>query len=383
MDESKSKSIGARWILPVDQPPLRDASLTLQAGVIRSVNPSGRTNADDDLGEVVLIPKFVNAHTHLEFSDLTQPIGQPGMPITDWIPQVVATRQRAARSPREAVGDGIRQSRDSGTIAIGEIATSPWFHDFEFDNLVMTCFVERLGNQEHQCESTIAEARQWLSNVQGSCRTGISPHAPYSLHDDLFNGLVEWAVADNIPVAMHLAESREELRWLADGSGPFRDMLESMNALGEIPGHRRPMHYLDPLARTSSALIVHGNYLSGDELDFIARHDHLHLVYCPRTHEFFEHDPWPLNEAIGRGINVAIGTDSLASNPDLGVRGELVTIKSQFPGLDPAVILAMGTIQGAKALGIEQRVGSLTAGKLAEYLVFPATNDDPWASLFE
>ncbi len=383
MFQPQGKSLGARWLITLDGPPLHNASITIVDGFIQSLTPGGRSSADEDLGEVVLIPKFVNAHTHLEFSDLSRPVGQPGIAITEWIPQVVAARQTASASPIAAVTEGIRQLQETGTIAIGEIATSPWFQELEFEEMLVTCFVERLGNQEDQIESRFAEAREWLDVKLDWCRIGISPHAPYSLHPDLFARLIDWAVADGLPLAMHIAESREELQWLADGAGPFREMLESLNALGVVPRERRPLDYLKSLARAPSALIVHGNYLADDELDFIARHKNLHVVYCPRTHQFFQHEPWPLKKMLERGINVALGTDSRASSPDLDMQAELRTIRDAHPQVAPETLLDMATLSGARALGVADQIGSLSPGKRAEFLCLPAASlDDAWTAVF-
>ncbi len=125
---------------------------------------------------------------------------------------------------------------------------------------------------------------------------------------------------------MHLAESPEELRLLSHGDGPFRDLLADRSMWDEsaIPAGTRPLDYLRMLAAAPKALVVHGNYLSAEELQFLATHAaSMSLVYCPRTHGFFEHSPYPLRQALDLGVRVAIGTDSRASNPDLSLLAEL------------------------------------------------------------
>jgi cytosine/adenosine deaminase-related metal-dependent hydrolase len=375
-------SWGARWIVPIDRPPLQDAALTIRGGRIAEIIPGGRSRADRDLGEVAILPGLVNAHTHLEFSSLTEPLGYQGIPLTMWILEVVGWR--AGQSPadrQQAVRCGLQESTRCQTACLGEIATAPWFHDTGLRHgPARCCFVERLGTDPHDSDKLIAEGKRWLADYSetGHALAGISPHAPYSLSDRLLNGLIQWAVDDGLPVAMHLAESRDELQWLQSGDGPFRDLLETLRVPVPQSSGRRPLHYLQALARATCGLVIHGNYLAADELDFVARHRNLHLVYCPRTHAWFGHDRWPLRDALRRRINVAVGTDSRASNPDLNVLEELRQIRRSFPGLSPKTILEMGTINGARALQRADQLGTLSPGKVGEFLALPVPpTDDP------
>ena len=385
------KSIGARWIIPVASPPLRDAAMVIAGGLIREIVPDGRGSADVDAGDVAILPRLVNAHTHLEFSHLPSPIGQPGIAITDWIPQVIAHRRAMGPGSdvHQAVLQGIDECWNTGTGAIGEIATSPWFLKTRARvDCQIAWFLERLGNRPADVDDRMDEARTWLdafSNGSGAARSGfvagLSPHSPYSTHDGLFEQLVELAVHRRLPLAMHLAETKEELQWLTDSDGPFAAMLESLGALPDHPQWRRPMDYLQLLARAHRCLVIHGNYLAPNELDFIGQNrNRMHLVYCPRTHEFFGHERWPLPEVLQRGINVAVGTDSRASNPDLNLWSELRTITRLFPDVPGSTILEMGTVGGARALGLEDRMGTLQPGRRAMYWTMPAgdTDSDEW-----
>ena len=200
---SKPQSWGARWIVPMDRPPVQNASLIVVDGVIQEIREGQRSTAETDLGEVAIIPSLVNAHTHLEFSSLHYPLGQPGMPITDWIRQVVSWRSRQSEPAiRAAIITGLHESRSVGCQCLGEIASTPWFNQFEtngddaISGLDLRVFVERLGTVPADSQSGIDEARQWLQekNRDNTLRHGISPHAPYSLCDELFEGLIRWSL---------------------------------------------------------------------------------------------------------------------------------------------------------------------------------------------
>ena len=177
---------------------------------------------------------------------------------------------------------------------------------------------------------------------------------------------------------MHLAESREELELLRDGTGPFRELLDerSMWDPQAIPRGSRPLDYLRMLADAPRALVIHGNYLDDEELAFLgANRERMSLVYCPRTHAYFFHPPYPLGRALAAGVHVALGTDSRASNPDLSLLEEMRFVMRSHPAIGPYSILHMGTLAGAEALGRDGQVGSIAVGKLANLVAVPIPND--------
>ena len=156
-------------------------------------------------------------------------------------------------------------------------------------------------------------------------------------------------------------------------------MLQRFNAWDPqmISRETRPLDYLRPLSTVNRGLVIHGNYLDATEFDWLQNHPQVSVVYCPRTHAYFQHTPHPWRELLDRGVNVALGTDSRGSNPDLSLWREMLLLAMTFPDVDPALILAMGTRSGAVALGCESKAGTLEPGKPAELacVPLPATHD--------
>ncbi len=154
-----------------------------------------------------------------------------------------------------------------------------------------------------------------------------------------------------------------------------------------IPHGSRPLDYLHQLGRSHRALVVHGNYLDDEELEYLAAHaDRMSLVYCPRTHAYFRHQRYPLAKAMTLGVNVALGTDSRASNPDLNMWNELRYVAEHHAEISREEVLRLGTVYGARALGREDEVGSLTPGKLANLAVVALPDreeNDPYGLLFD
>lgn len=364
--------VTARWVFPVSSPPIEHGVVEIANGVIVAVHNRHQPRALD-LGNVALIPGLINAHTHLEFSDLAEPV-QPALPFTEWIRSLVGVR-RTTPATRDVVQQGLAECQASGICSVGEIATQDWASaDYSYSGLRVTAFRELIGLRAERIDVQLEVARNWLTPAQPpgeSVTRGLSPHAPYSVHPDLYRDLVRLAAEHHAPVAVHLAETTSELELLSHGTGEFVEMLKRFNAWDEkaIPAGRRPLDYLIPLASLSHSLVIHGNYLQTGEIEWLAEHPQVSVIYCPRTHAFFRHAPHPWLQLLSRGVNVALGTDSRGSNPDLVVWREMQFLVQKFPQVDPASILELGTLAGAKALGQDASLGSLEPGKQAKLAV--------------
>jgi len=390
-ERSSTISITARYVFPVAGPPLAGGCVTIRGERIESVGPQPVADAVD-LGNVAILPGLVNTHTHLEFSDLDAPLGKPGMPLPEWIRLVVAARRAAAADSAAAIARGLAESARCGTTTIGEIATGGWSEPaLRNAPAELVAFYETIGLTADRVAERLADAEQFVTRTHEAVgwRGGLSPHAPYSVHPELVVGLARLASSAGLPVAMHLAETREELELLRTGGGPFREMLVALGAWDPtaIPRGTRILEYLQVLAAAPRALVIHGNYLESDEIEYIAMHpQRMAVVYCPRTHAYFGHERYPLARLLALGASVALGTDSRASNPDLSVLAEMRHVARQFPAISPEMVLRLGTIAGARALGCADEVGTLEAGKLANLAIvsLPAREaDDPHELLFD
>jgi cytosine/adenosine deaminase-related metal-dependent hydrolase len=379
-------TLRARWVLPIDGPPIEGGYVGVSGERIVAV---GRINPGiepvTELGDVILLPGLVNTHTHLEFSGLPRPLGEPETDLPDWIRLVIADRNRGGRNPQTAIAAGLRESLSYGVTTIGEIATAPaHYDDFAASRPTVVQFQEIIGFSAGRVESVFSDVQRRLDATPSP--SGLSPHAPYTMHPQLLERIIRLASQRNVPVAMHLAESREELRLLKTGDGFFRDLLteRSMWDPDAIPAGSRPLDYLKRLAAAPRSLVIHGNYLAEDEIAFIAdQRDRMSVVFCPRTHRWFGHEPYPLEAMIRAGVNICAGTDSRASNPDLNVLAELQSIAMAFPSLAPEEIVQLGTLNGAIALGLADEAGSLTTGKLADFVAMPVRRGaiDPYEEL--
>jgi cytosine/adenosine deaminase-related metal-dependent hydrolase len=348
---------------------LESGTISIEAGRIIAVEPRGARTPDQDLGNVAIIPGLVNAHTHLDLSGLRGKV-PPTPDFIGWLKSILAHRR--AQTPEQVLADagrGLEESLRFGTTLLGDISadgvTWPLLSQAPCWSVL---FRELLGLPDSRAIGARREAERWLQAYPGSerCRIGLSPHAPYSVHQELIRA----SGAAGIPQTIHLAETRTELELLENHSGPFVDFLRDLGVWEESGLAPSPEWVVAHVARSPLALLAHGNYLS-PETPIPANTS---VVYCPRTHAAFGHSAHPFRDFLARGVRVALGTDSLASNPDLDVLAEARFIHDRYPDFPGDQLLRLVTLSGAEALGRDRETGSLEPGKWADLVAVPLPN---------
>ena len=365
----------AKWIVPVEGRPLEGGVIAVHDGRIVTVGGAAPASAID-LGEVAIIPGLVNAHTHLEFSALAEPLS-PELPFTAWLQRVVAYRREYPAVVSQAIEQGLSEAVAGGTTLIGDIATSGWTpQDYLLPGRVgprIVVFQELLGLSPERIEPLQQLAEMHLRDEADGpiARRMLSPHAPYSVHPDVLEHVIQQtATQRGRTLAIHLAETAAERELLASGSGEFRTFLEKMGVWQEhVFGGRSYIDLLEQLSELPRGLIVHGNDLRDQELLRLAQFPHLTMVYCPRTHAAFGHPPHPWLTLLSLGGSVAIGTDSRASNPDVNLWNEVQFLAERFPDVPHHTLLKLATLNGASALGLRSECGSITPGKRADFAI--------------
>jgi aminodeoxyfutalosine deaminase len=361
-------SLTGRWLFPIDGPPLANGVLTIALGRIHAVEPRGTRTADIDLGDVAILPGFVNAHTHLDLSG-SRGLTPPTPDFVAWLRQVIARRRV---EPPEVVAanirNGLHECLDAGTTLIGDIAAGGQSWDILTSAPCRSIvYYELLGLSKVRAHQSWSAAVDWL-RTRGrlqNCRPGLSPHAPYSVRASLFRAALALAAAQRLPIASHLGESLAEAELIEGRKGPMVAFLQDLGVFD--PGGLIPsVSELIALLRTNRHhLVVHGNYLEpGAPIG-----QGINLVYCPRTHHAFGHTPYPLSTFLQAGARIALGTDSLASNPDLSLFREAQFVYAHQPEVAPEKILEMATLNGAVALGWDAECATLTPGKWADLAV--------------
>ena len=367
----------ARYVLPVSGPPLERGTVTVEGDRIAAVLPHGERTADTDFGNAALIPGLVNAHTHLDLSAARGAVPPtPADRFPDWLRAVVAFRRGSSTPVADAVRSGVAESLRYGTTLLGDISTDGTSFGLLAESpLRAVVFREVIGLRQDRFAETWGKYRHWRDTTadRPGTKRGVSPHAPYSTSYCGYRFLT--TVPPHFAAASHVAELPGEADFLATKAGPIRDFLEAIDALDPFVETVSSLRMaLNALGTVPHGLVVHGNYLTPEHVAGFT--PSMTLVVCPRTHAAFGHPrhPWPAFAAAG--VRVAVGTDSLASNPDLDVFAEIRLLRRTNPDAPGPQLLRMATLSGAEALGFAAECGSLDAGKSADFVAVPLPDAD-------
>ena len=351
--------------------------MAIEQGRIAAVS-STPTSGAVDLGSAVILPALVNAHTHFELSYLRDVV-PPATRFLDWIAAIMAARRRYA-DPRDpvilaAARSAIDEARASGTGLVGDVSntlvTVPLLRDAA---MAARVFYELLGFNVADPAARVRQARARL-NDQGQgegggegdrIRVGLAPHAPYSVSPALFSAIRDDLSAHPRDVStVHLGESPEEVEFIADGTGAWRNLLVTLGAWTDAwkaPGVS-PVQYLADMGFLDSrVLVVHGVQLEGGDMARL-RALGATVVSCPRSNRYVGVGDPPLEAFYAMGVTVAFGTDSLASVGDLNLFGELALARQLAPRVPARALLESATRCGAVALGFGDELGTIEVGK--------------------
>jgi cytosine/adenosine deaminase-related metal-dependent hydrolase len=361
----------------------------VDGGRIVALGHRGASGAaqDIELGGVAILPGLVNAHTHLELSYLREEV-PPASQFVNWIRHIMAARRRRP-DPRsgeilDAIDTAIRELHACGTAVVGDISnTLVSYEPLGASELAAVVFYEliRFNAPDPQAFVTAAAAEIAALPPAARVRASLAAHAPYSVAPLVFRAIRAAVDRDAFtPCSVHLAESAEEVEFIMTGGGPWRALLEDVGAWNEAwkPPAVSPVQFLDDAGFLgSNVLAVHGVQMSLDDLGRLKARGTT-LVTCPRSNGHTGAGAPPIQDFYDSGVRVAIGTDSLASSPDLNVFAELAIMRALAPDVAATSLLHSATLQGARALGFDADYGSIEPGKRAALIAVtltPETDD--------
>jgi cytosine/adenosine deaminase-related metal-dependent hydrolase len=364
----------AAWVLPIAGPPIRNGWVSVDAGRIAAVGSWGQTPlSGSGIGgqtPIVILPGLVNAHVHLELSWMRGMV-PPGDAMPAWAARLIGVRRAAGADAPGPIADAIADAQRFGTALVGDVTNSLAACDaLRQSDLDAAVFFELIGFTTPDAPALVADALARLDQVAagGRLRATVAPHAPYSVSPALLRAIA--AAARGRPLSIHLGESPEEVRFLDDGSGAWRDLLERIGAWSPTwqPPACGPVEYLDRLGLVNGTLIaVHATQLDDRQLQTLAGAGAT-VVTCPRSNRWTGAGTPPVSRFYASGVRVAIGTDSLASVDDLSVFAEMAAVRRLAPDVSARRILRSATLDGAAALGFGAELGSIEPGKRARLL---------------
>lgn len=365
--------------MPVTSSPIKNGVVALdENGRVLGVydNDSVPNNVEIERFKGVLIPGFINAHCHLELSYLSGKISRE-QGLVQFITEVMANRGADENIVHDAMVAADRAMYDSGIQAVGDhvnLAVSAKVK--ASSKIIYHTFVEILGLNDEEASQKIDAARD-LEFYFDASRASITLHAPYSCSKALFKAFKKSVSDDNI-VSIHNQESDEENKLFRYKTGDFLDFYKQIGFSSDAfkaQARNSVQTYMSYLPKKNKIILVHNTFTSLKDVDFILRMGKdITMCICPKSNLYIEGVFPKVSIFEQNGCEIAIGTDSLASNDRLNILDELKVIHKQFPELDFVKTVQWATINGAKALGLEESLGSLEVGKTPGLLLIKNMN---------
>lgn len=377
----------ASWLYNPGQTPIPGGAVAVQDGRILAVGPAtelvlrfGPPTAD--YSDCVILPGFVNAHTHLELTHFPAWRLRGGLDyhphrFVDWIVQLVKVRRGVSQAELlESLKTGIAACLRAGTTCVGDIVTNPeLLAAYDGTALAGRYYLELIGQDQAQFGPRLQKAVDAVQGAFGALVPGLSPHAPYTLAATLLPGIAAAAAQLQLPVSLHLAESPDEDRLLFDSAGPLADVLYPLvgwQGFLTPPRRTTPARFFDAgglLGQTT--LAVHCVQLTPSDASLLKQRG-VTICLCPRSNERLAVGHAPVHLFKRQGIPLCLGTDSLASNDSLSLWDELRFALDAYNGeLTPEELLQLATSGGAAGLGLSGQVGLLEEGRRADLQVVP------------
>jgi 5-methylthioadenosine/S-adenosylhomocysteine deaminase len=383
MTHERATIYRAAWVLPVAAEPIREGAVMVGAdGRIAAVGPSAAIEPPPDaeiveLGAAALLPGLVNVHAHPELSLFRGALED--LRFRDWILRLVGTKRTAMREDDylvaarwtmvEAIRSGMTTLAATESSAAGAVAMRE-------AGMRGVLYREVFGPDPAQADDSMAELRAAVDLLRRDetelVRVGVSPHAPYTVSDRLFRAAAEYCVAEELPMAVHASESQAERELVERGAGDFAPGLQARGIDTPVRG-RTTVEMLDRLGVLDARpLLIHCVTIDAEDVLRIAESG-CAVAHCPVANAKLGHGVAPYSALLDAGVRVGLGTDSVGSNNRLDLLEEAriasVVHRGQLASheiLSPADLLRLCTLDGAVALGIDARVGTLEPGKDAD-----------------
>lgn len=384
----------SRYLVPVTTAPLEQGAIVVKDGVIVAMGVASDLEAryplchQHDYGEAILLPAFINAHTHLELSHYPQwaeqwqqskgdvaPLDDQSS-FTDWIIRLIEIKKSLGfnlQTYQDSWQAGLSETLASGTGKCGDIISVAGLAQLAAAQLGGRGFIEVIGQDPDRVNQQLLQVEQCRKSWPNS-HWGTAPHSPYTLSCELLKHSYRVSSAKHLRTTIHIAESADEVAFTCESSGSIAEqMYPYVGWQRYLPAPRkvRPLQLLQQAGGlTANNILVHGVHLNGDEINQVAAAG-CSMVLCPRSNAKLNVGVAPAAHFLQAGVPLALGTDSLASNDSLSLWHEMAFALNWFSGdLNPEQLLHMCTRGGGQALyGAHTLEGQLAVGAPASFQV--------------
>jgi cytosine/adenosine deaminase-related metal-dependent hydrolase len=377
-----ARRLAARWLLPVEGAPVENGALLIGAdGRLRAVGPDHMVPRPAEVPaerfeDGIILPGLINTHTHLELTGFEGRVPEPE--FADWIRQL-----RELKTTRSAAGYVAAARRGLAACYAAGVTTVADTGDSGAAIQVLAeaggsgvAYQEVFGPHPDQADESLAGLKARVTELRrvasSRLQIGVSPHAPYTVSGRLFRATADWARAEDLPLAVHVAESPAETQLLRGGIGPFADAWQARGIPLPAPLGKTPVVWLaDHGVLGPRTLCIHAVQL--EQADFGRLADSgAAVAHCPLSNWAHGHGAARLRAMLDARIRVGLGTDSVVSVGRLDLLAEARAAAKLAPSLTADDLLELCTLGGARAIGVDSETGSLRAGKWGDCVVVRA-----------
>jgi len=379
--------IRARDVVTMDGAPIENGAVAISGDRIADVGKfdqikTRNSGAVVDLGEQALLPGLINAHCHLDYTCLRGKIPQQKS-FTDWIWAINAEKSKLSPADFVAsINEGFAEAKRFGTTTIANLTAFPELvRQIPEAPLRTWWFAELIDVRSPERVNELVDSA--VASLKFGQNYGLAPHALFTASKNLYQRCEE--AGANAVLTTHLAESREEMEMFRNASGPLYKFMKSIGRdMGDC-GNATPLELFVGAPNASSAgtsralsqwIVAHVNELRQSDLQLLKKmRTKFHVVHSPRSHQYFGHSRFPFKRLLTLGLNVSLGTDSLASNESLNLFAEMRAFQRSEPERSPKKIFEMITVNPASALRQHNTLGRIRPGFRADLIAIPCGGD--------
>ena len=383
----------ARKILPITSPDIENGALLIKKTKIEDLGtqkmilrkyPKERVV---DLKDKLIMPGLLNIHAHLELSWLRDVIGEKSN-FFEWVMELVELRRKEVKDiATESAADGLREAIKTGTTCIADTTSLETSVPYLIKSGIRAMiYLEILGMDESRADDILEVLQSRLDSLDtlpDRIMTGLSPHAPYSVSGKLFRMLSKFSSTNGLCLSTHLSETKDEYLHMRGRPSALDGYMKRFGWDTFKPNRgRTSVSFVNKYNLLSNCIAVHCVHVNNRDIALL-KSARASVAHCPRSNHYLNAGLAPISEMLDAGVNVGIGTDSLASNLDLNMWNEM-RFAYLVNNLPARKVFEMATINGAKALRIDEVTGSLEPGKDADIIAIdtPAsTLKDPYQRL--
>ena len=389
------KILSADYVLPISAAPIENGAVAIEIDKIIAVGTRQEIAkkfpkvTDENFGEAVIMPGFVNAHSHLEITAMRGFLDDVEEDFFAWLMKLTTTRADTLTEKDIEISAlvGALEGARSGVTCFGDIGRygKAGFEALKEVGLRGILFQETdFSPKNEEAENDFAKLKDKFLTLQETetalVKVGISPHAPYSVSRKLFEKITDYALCENIKITIHAAESNQEKEFFLTGEGLFAEMYQKLNLEWNAPKTSEIEYLAEIGVLRAKPLLAHCVKVSESDIDLIAE-SATRIAHCPKSNAKFGHGIAPLEKFLDKKVRVGFGSDSMASNNtcDILEEARFATLfarnsANQTRFLTAQEIIETATLGGASALGLEDEIGTLQTNKQADLIVISLEN---------